>query len=194
MSEHTIQAAADLLLSALQAELAYKQSVCAEPDEAGYQIARNRLLKHYVQEGGAWHEERVQTADFKPNLALAERFRCRDLFQVKTLAHPEHGELAIGYAGETSTALPPPFSSGYKYLYLVQPRDDSWAICAHYTPCFACMSLGCNRENVTCGHCGGLGWEHLFGLNLSTWGTITKTLKLLAPREPAPHQMEYERD
>ena len=190
----TLQDAADILHSALEAELAYKQAVCAEPEEDAYQQARQELLKHYVAEGSTWHEERVQSKDFRPNPALAERFRRRDLSQVKTLNHPEEGALAIGYAGETSTALPPPFSSGYKYLYLLRPQGDSWAICGHYTPCFACMSLGCSPDGETCSTCDGLGWEYLFGLNLETWGEVTGALKLLAPREPAPHQQEYERD
>jgi hypothetical protein len=190
----TLQDAADHLHSALQAELAYKQAVCTEPEQEGYQQARNVLLKHYVEEGAVWHEERVQSDDFRPNPALAERFRRRDLFQVKTLSHPDQGILAIGYAGETSTALPPPFSSGYKYLYLMQPQGDSWAICGHYTPCFACMSLGCSQAGETCAPCGGLGWEYLFGLDLKSWGSVTGTLKLVAPREPEPHQKEYEKD
>jgi hypothetical protein len=189
----SIQDAADLLYSALQSELAYKQAVCTEGEE-GYQSAREKLLAHYVEEGASWHEVRIPSDQFRPNPALAERFRRRDLFQLKRLKHPEQGDLAIGYAGETSTALPPPFSSGYKYLYILRPQGDSWAICAHYTPCFACMSLGCNPDGAVCGPCEGLGWEHLFGLDLKSWGSVEETLKLLAPREPAPHQQEYERD
>ena len=186
--------AVSLLQSALEAELAYKQSVCAEPDPTVYQSARNHLLSHYVPEGAEWHEARIERADFRPDPGLAERFRVRDLFQVRFYTHAEHGMLALGYAGETSTALPPPFSSGYKYLYVMRVHEGQWAICGHYTPCFVCMCLGTQPADQTCANCNGLGWEHLVGLEVTTWETATGRIALNPPREPAPHQTEYERE
>lgn len=182
------------LQSSLQAELNYKQAVCAEPDPAVYQSARATLLMHYVPAGAQWHEARIERPDFRPDPGLAERFRVRDLFQVRLYAHPVHGMLALGYAGETSTALPPPFSSGYKYLYVMKVHEGKWTICGHYTPCFACMCLGTNLEGNPCGNCNGLGWEHLVGIEVTTWGKKEGRVQLIPPREPAPHQAEYEND
>ena len=56
----TTQDAADLLESALQAELAYKQSVCIDEDPEVHGRIRQQLLDHYVEEGAQWHEPRPQ--------------------------------------------------------------------------------------------------------------------------------------
>jgi hypothetical protein len=82
--------------------------------------------------------------------------------------------------------------TGYGESKLVAPLDGELKIVGAYTPDLACFATG-QHAGKPCPDCRGLGWKHLDGLKVTSFGTPEQTLRLRAP-SLAQYAAEYERD
>ena len=111
-----------------------------------------------------------------PETPLIERV----LFKTITREHPALGSWRAAIVSEATGARR---GAGKYHLMLV--IKEPLEICAVYDICTACVALGVDAHDQTCIECGGLGWEHWFGVNLGAeWGPIVALEHLKRPSTP----------
>lgn len=88
----------------------------------------------------------------------------RTLFRVLRYDHPQKGPFV---AAEVSEATAQRRGQGkYHLLLIIQDHLGHPRVTGVYDICTACVALGVDAQGDQCVECGGLGWEHWFGLEL----------------------------